>query len=299
MSIRARLGAFTLERELGRGGMGVVWLGAHAGTGERVAIKAVTSAKGERFHDAFEREVQAVAGLFHPGIVSVYEQGVVTPDASGVTRGAFPEGSPFLVMEYAALGDLTELESPAWAHAREVLIEILEALAHAHARGIVHLDLKPENVLIQREGERGARVKLTDFGLAFASSDRRSDAHIHSSGIVGTPAYMSPEQYEGRWRDYGPWTDLYALGCVAYELVSGRLPFTSKSVIGLANAHMNKAVPGLTPRFDVPDGVDAWLKTLLEKRPEARYATASDALHALLELSGRERTTLTLSLIHI
>jgi serine/threonine protein kinase/tetratricopeptide (TPR) repeat protein len=292
-STGAELGAFRLERELGRGGMGVVWRGAHVGTGAPVAIKAATGARNDRFAEAFEREVQSVAGLDHPGIVSVYDQGRVTPAVEAATRGALPAGSPYLVMELAELGDLSGLESPGWSHVRQILVELLEAMAHAHARGLVHLDLKPENVLVQRVGARGACVKISDFGLAFASADRRSQDHVHASGLIGTPAYMSPEQFEGRWRDYGPWTDLYALGCLAYELVEGRLPFASKSLIGLANAHMHQDVPRLDPRFEVPAELEAWIRALLAKPIEARFASSADALHALLELAGRARAPLT------
>ncbi len=289
----ADLGAFRLERELGRGGMGIVWRGAHVNTGTPVAIKAATGPQNDRFVEAFEREVQSVAGLEHPGIVAVYEQGRITQAVEHATRGALPAGSPYLVMELAGLGDLSGLESPAWSHVRQILIELLEAMAHAHARGLVHLDLKPENVLVQRVGERGACVKISDFGLAFASSDRRSEDHAHTSGLIGTPAYMSPEQYEGRWRDYGPWTDLYALGCIAYEIVEGTLPFFSKSIIGLANAHMNQDIPRLDPLFEVPPELESWIRTLLAKPIDARFESSADALHALLAFSGHVRTPLT------
>jgi tetratricopeptide (TPR) repeat protein len=245
--------------------MGEVWLGRHRETQEPVAVKIVPPG---RHAVLFRREVEAVAALDHPNIIGVYDHGLVD-GVSGLAQGA-----PYLVMERAR-GSLVDVGAPnSWDEVRQVLTQILAGLAHAHAHGVVHRDLKPGNVLLcARDFSRG--VKLADFGIAVA---------MHEAGttwVTGTPQYMAPEQFAGAWRDQGPWTDLYALGCMAWELVSGSPLFTATSVELLRQAHQSQPVPMLVPRMSVPAGFDEWLRALLVKDPRARADHAADVAEAL------------------
>src|SRR5262249_40258905 len=128
-------------------------------------------------------------------------------------------------------------------------------------------DLKPANVLLGKTGE----VKLTDFGLAHALELESVPSDPWQTQGVGTPGYMSPEQIRRRWRDYGPWTDLYALGCLAFEMVSGKLPFGRTPGQETLKAHLHKDVPPLEPKIGVPDHLELWIRRLLEKDPLARF----------------------------
>ncbi len=281
------LGPFRLTHRLGRGGMGEVWGGRHGADGTPVALKVITDAAADdpAWRSAFRNEVRAVAGLDHPGIVQVYDFGQVDAAAEAASRAALRAGSPYLVMELLDGGPLRVGHSVTdWARCREVLQSLLAALAHAHARGVVHRDLKPDNVLFTAAD---GRLKLTDFGVAHATvradgTQEAVEAAIEST--VGTPGYMAPEQIRGRWRDQGPWTDLYAVGCLAFELVCGRTPYARDRPLATVMAHLGEPIPGLTPRFPVPDGFETWVRGLLAKNPAARTRRAADAawiLHAL------------------
>ncbi len=298
-----RLGPFVLGEQLGRGGMGVVYRGTHAGSGTDVAVKVMT---GERASDAsyqaaFRNEVRAVAGLDHPGVVMVLDLGAVDDAAAEASGGALVSGSPWMAMELATLGTLHDIERPLpWPRLRQVLLGLLDALGHAHSRGLVHRDLKPPNILLGCAGDRTAAgpdgdgswdgtVRLTDFGLAHAGEEKSSATNTELV-TAGTPHYMAPEQFQGHWRDYGPWTDLYALGCLAWEFALGRLPFRGDNIVSLAFAH----TLGERPLWDeerakqLPPGLGAWIRRLIEREPSARFQRAADAAWALTRLEVPE-----------
>jgi serine/threonine protein kinase/tetratricopeptide (TPR) repeat protein len=289
-----RLGQFDLVSPIAKGGMGEVWEAVHIHQDIPVAIKVLTAqrARDPAFQADFRSEVAAVARLNHPGAVMVFDYGQVDADAERASRGTLIAGGPYLVMELVDGGSLNPAAAPhRWPTVRHILLSLLDALAHAHARGLVHRDLKPENVLIDLGSSSLPRIKLTDFGIAHAL-DRHSRTEAAGWGaetlIVGTPMYMSPEQVNGQWRDYGPWTDLYALGCMAYELVTGHVPFEGSTFMELAVAHLGTPAPDLEPAYPVPHGYEQWVHHLLEKNPRHRFRRASDAAWALanLELEG-------------
>ena len=287
MTIHA--GKFELLEVLGAGAMGEVWRAVHTGSGVVVAVKVMTRshARDPAFVAQFWTEVRAMAGLDHPGVITVFDAGELgkgTParvgeptDDDGVTVG-----SPYLAMEFAPGGALREqVGGRDWPTLRQSLLDILDGLAHAHARGVIHRDLKPDNVLVTGEGAT-RQLKLTDFGIAHVMW--RGDRSGNREASTGTPDYMAPEQIEGRWRDYGPWTDLYALGCVAFELATGSSPYSGTSFWQIAFKHLRETPPELHARFPVPDGFAEWVSRLLNKPAAARFVRAADAAWALRQL---------------
>ena len=276
------VGPFDLETRIGRGGMGEVWLATHVDGGEddpAVAVKVLTDrgARDPQYLQAFKNEVRLAAGLDHPHILLVHDYGEISPEAEKRSRGALKAGSPWLAMELADGGAVGATAQLSWRELRWVLLCVLDALAHAHARGVVHRDIKPENVLLSEGG-----IKVSDFGLAQTVEHlgEAELAHHHA----GTPHYMAPEQIEGRWRDWGPWTDLYGLGCLAWTLASGAPPFAAQGLGGAIDAHLSAEPPSLEPNIGVPEGFEAWLRKLLSKDPFQRYRRAADATWALLSL---------------
>jgi len=260
--------------------MGEVWSGIHRPSGTQVAVKVLggIGARNRHFLAAFRNEIRATAGLDHPSIVRVLDRGEIPASTAQATDGRMQPDSPFLVMEYVGGGPLKRLcGTLSWWEIRQVLTHLLDALAHAHARGLIHRDIKPENVLLTKDR---TEVKLTDFGLAHAVG--RSGTGERERGLVGTPRYMPPEQCRGEWRDYGPWTDFYALGCLGYALAAGHPPFHDiTSHWEIVRAQSTRPPPPLDPRVLVPEGFEAWLLRLMAKDPADRFRRASEAAAAL------------------
>ena len=283
------VGPFELTGVLGRGGMGEVWSGVHRELGEPVAVKVLTSnrARDPDFIDAFAGEVRAVAALDHPRVVRVHDYGRIPAGADEATEGQLVQGSPWLAMELVPGGSLSDHLARgwmSWGQQRGVLLGLLEALAHAHARGLVHRDLKPGNVLLGDPGRPGETLALADFGLAQAGEERELSGQTEQA--TGTPHFMAPEQFEGHWRDYGPWTDLYALGCVAFRMATGALPFVGESLYTVAFAHLTGARQAWEPRTPVPVGLEGWIDRLLRRAPGERFQRAADAAWALEQMDG-------------
>ena len=283
-------GPFDLETSIGSGGMGQVWRGVHRRQRVQVAVKFLSGerSRDERFLSAFRQEVRAVAGLEHPSVVLVLDYGIVNPAAAEGSNGALMAGNPYLVMELVDGGSLAELcGRMSWSEVKSVLMRMLDALAHAHARGTIHRDIKPANVL--RIASTGV-IKITDFGLSHVMGRFGSERHALEDGVfnlMGTPSFMAPEQIRGDLRAIGPWTDLYALGCTAYALVSGHSPFgrqRTDSLEDIIRAHLDDPVPPLDPSRSVPAGFEGWVRTLLEKDPAHRFRTAADAAWSLAQL---------------
>lgn len=282
------LGALDLDRVFARGGMGDIWSAVHRETGLPVAVKVLGRGLPDQIAalSSFGKEIRAVAALDHPGIVMVLDQGTVTDGESRASGGRLIAGSPYLVMERASGGDLHALRrSMSWSDLKRLLLVLLDALAHAHARDVIHLDIKPGNVIRCTPEDIRPGWKLTDFGIALLHpwTDRW---HLEEEMIVGSPSYMAPEQAQGEWRSYGPWTDLYSLACLAWVCATGQPVFTSKNVALLAMAHVEQEPPEFLTSLDVPDGFEGWLRRLLCKAPADRYSCAADAARALEALGA-------------
>jgi tetratricopeptide (TPR) repeat protein len=188
-------------------------------------------------------------------------------------------GSPYMVMEYLEEGTLHSLHGKCeWEQARGLLIMLLEALSHAHARGVLHRDLKPANVLLRNQGTEAV---LTDFGLVFPLSSE--DDENYEDTLLGTPSAMAPEQVLKAWRDFGPWTDLYGLGCLTYLLLGNHSVYKAETLEDWLEAHCYQPPQALRNKVALPQGVFGWLEKLLAKNPYERFSTASDALVALLQ----------------
>jgi eukaryotic-like serine/threonine-protein kinase len=280
------LGPFRLHGIVGSGAMGRVWSGVHRARGVPVAVKVVVApgTGTRRFTLAFRNEVRQVAKLDHPHVVKVLDHGEADEAAEAQSGGRIDAGAPWFAMEYASGGALSQhLSSPVgWPAVLDTLRALLCGLAHAHARGVLHRDLSPRNVLLAGPADPRPGVKLADFGLA--RGELTSDTLVDG----GTPQYMSPEQFEGRTRSQGPWSDLYALGCVAWEIVTGSPPFVGRTARDLQRLHASAPVPPMVPRLDVPEGLEPWLLRLLCKAPADRYRFAADALRGLAALGSAE-----------
>jgi serine/threonine protein kinase len=278
-------GRYQVRRELGRGGMGMVYLCRDLVLDERVALK-LFGRPGEttRPEDAwwFQEEARALAGLNHPTIVRARD------------FGALADGTPYLVMDAAPGRSLHEWIYLAqhdgllpWPIVWSCTEQILAGLAHGHARGVIHGDLKPSNVLldIPPEGDE-CRAYILDLGLAWLIQDRidhRLDGSTEAEPTVrygaGTPGWMAPEQIRYATPHIGPATDLYALGCILFALLSNREPYTGTNE-ELLNQHRNAPVPepGVPP--GAPEEVGEFCKRLMAKRPWHRFAYAGDARRA-------------------
>ncbi len=264
------IGPWLLLEPLGQGGMGVVWKVRHIHSGLMGALK-VRLLKPSRLGLSGWREVDALARLDHPNIIAIYDQGLV-PDVSA---------APYYVMALAqaSLKQVMETRALGWPEVHAVLEATTRALCHLHAFGLLHRDVKPDNVLLMGHEVTRANVRLADFGLVAAAD----------SGAGGTPRFMAPEQHRGQPGSLGPWTDLYALGLLGWLLVSGRLPVEGAENADratLALAHELEGPPRLEPRFEVPAGLEPLLRRLLAKPPEARPYCAATVLAELRALDG-------------
>jgi eukaryotic-like serine/threonine-protein kinase len=263
-------GRYRIQRKLGAGGMADVYLAEDQELGRRVAIKILNSRHGndDQFIERFRREAKNAAALNHPNIVSIYDRGEA-------------EDTYYIAMEFLDGRTLKELIVSRGAAPINVTVEyarqILSALRFAHRHGIVHRDIKPHNVLVDAEG----RVKVTDFGIARAGTSQMTE----TGSIVGTAQYLSPEQARGGEVD--PRSDLYSLGIVLYELLTGKTPFDGETPVEIAMKHLSTTPkPPSKLRPDIPRELDMVVLRALAKNPDDRYQTA-DEMEADLERVAR------------
>ena len=260
----ALLGTYRIESLIGRGGMGAVYLATDTRLDRRVALKVLSPelAEDEAFRDRFVVESRTAASLDHPNIVPVYEAGEI-------------DGRLFIAMRYVEGHDLSDLLTRRGALPVALAVRILVALAAAldaaHAKGLVHRDVKPGNVLLTGPDDE-PHVYLTDFGL----SKRVGEQSLTRAGqIVGSIHYVAPEQVEGRQVDAR--TDVYSLGCLAFEVLSGTAPFQRESEMATLMAHVQDPPPSLLPlRPELPEALDAAVAQAMAKDPATRFATAGE-----------------------
>ena len=268
--IGERLGSYQITARLGAGGMGEVWLGTHVLIGSSAAIKVLRPACSEsksivqRFFD----EARAATRIDHPSIVTVYDFG-------------WHEGRAYLVMELLrgetlaqAIAQAGRLEAP---RALRILRQCATAMAAAHAAGIVHRDLKPDNIYLVPDPLVGERVKILDFGIAkLVGDDHGTHARTQTGMIMGTPAYMSPEQCRGAGGvDHR--TDVYALGCVLFHMLTGRPPFIGATPGDLIASHLTVAAPAVSAvAAEGSAAIDALTARCLAKDVDARIGTMAE-----------------------
>ncbi len=264
--------SYELDREIGRGGMGIVYLARDRRLKRQVAIKVLPPELGFRseIRTRFLREAETAAQLSHPNIVPIYS--VDERDGMVYFVMAYVDGENVAVRLHR-VGALDVDE------ARRILLEVAHALSYAHERGVIHRDIKPDNILLQRED---GRAMVTDFGIARAVSDG-ADARLTATGMaIGTPAYMSPEQSSGE-REIDGRSDLYSLGVVGYQMLCGELPFEATSTPALLVKHLSeRPEPVQERRADIPPDLGRAVMLLLEKDPANRFPSAA-ALAAALE----------------
>ena len=273
------LGPFDLIKPIGKGSVGVVWEGIHRDQSLPVAVKILTAvgAQDETFRQGFANEVRAVARLHHPSIIRLLDYGVTDDALFEASEGQIASGSQFYAMELASGGTLPKPKAPLpWLQMRYLLLELLDALAHAHARDVIHRDIKPGNILLMRDDVQ-SRVMLTDFGIAKAFGTKESP----DGTVAGTPRYMAPEQILNQVRDQGPWTDLYSLGCLAYLFATGRRIFAKVSGTDVLRCQLNEEPEPVNGRH-LPEGFQGWLSKMLAKKVTDRFEYAAEAAWELV-----------------
>ncbi|MFG2399466.1 serine/threonine-protein kinase [Streptomyces lydicus] len=268
-------GRYELSALLGQGGMGQVWIGYDRRLDRRVGVKLLRPDRvagtpdGEEMRRRFVRECRVTAQVDHPGLVTVHDAGSDDEDL-------------YLVMQYVEGADLSdhlaEHDPYPWPWAVSVAAQLCAVLASVHAVPIVHRDLKPRNVMIRPDGS----LVVLDLGIASAL-DTDTTRLTHTGSPIGSPAYMAPEQAMGG--AVGPHTDLYALGVLLHELLSGEVPFAGSTALGVLHRHLHEEpVPVRHLRPDVPEALEALVLHLLRKGPEARPADAQEVYQALAPL---------------
>src|SRR5262245_42493934 len=259
------LGPYRLLEQLGAGGMATVYKAYHAAMDRYVAIKVLPHhlAREPNFRARFQQAARVLARLAHRYTFPVYD-------------AAEEDGIPYLVMRYTDGGDLNNLIAKGLTAARaaELVAQVSEALGYAHRRGVIHRDVKPANVLIGRDGD----ALLADFGIAKIYEDT---LQLTGEGsMVGTPAYMAPEQLQGKSVDAR--TDIYALGVVLYQALTGECPFVAETPLAVAMMHLHNPLrPPSQLKQDIPESIERVILRAMAKNPADRFQTAEEMAEAL------------------
>jgi serine/threonine protein kinase len=265
MAIPEKIGRYIVKSELGRGGMATVYRCFDPSFNREVAIKVLPREMlhDPQFRSRFEREIKMVAALEHPVIVPVYDVGE-------------EDGQPYFVMRYmtgGSLSDLIEKGKTPIDDTAHIIEKIAQGLAYSHRKGIVHRDLKPDNILFDENGN----PFISDFGIAKLTE---SSGGLTGSGVIGTPAYMSPEQAQGGEIDGR--SDVYGLGVIVYQMLSGQQPYSADTPMGVVVKHITEPVPDILNLIpEVPADMDAIIKTAMAKDKTKRYESTIDLAKAL------------------
>jgi serine/threonine protein kinase len=274
----SEFGGYRIEGLLGRGGMSEVYRASNPRLGNTIALKLLTRELGndDVFRARFVRESQVAASLNHPNVIPIFDAGE-------------EDGLPYIAMRYVDGPDLEDLlakEGPLSLEAAvSIVAQVGAALDSAHAKGLIHRDVKPANILIESSGEATPHIYLSDFGVAKHGGSRSG---LTSTGqFVGTVDYIAPEQIEGKAVNGS--TDIYSLACVLYQTLTGALPFDRDSDVGMIYAHLVEPPPRLSEkRPDLPAKLDTVLGAALSKRPEDRYQTCREFVAAVRNAAGLE-----------
>ncbi len=273
---------YTLLRILGKGGMGYVYEGEHNVLRKRVAIKVLSKqfCNNEELVERFVREARSSSKLQHENVIDVTDFGTT------------PHGSVFICMELLSgesLGDTIRKEGPmSWARAKPIVLQICRAMHVAHSKGVLHRDLKPDNCFRTKRGGNKDFIKVLDFGLAKVFGDDVSSSNnlTQAGSLFGTPEYMSPEQAQGLATDQR--TDVYAVGTVLYEVMTGRTPFVGENFMQILSSQVYDAPPRpfqVRPDADVSPELDKVIMKTLAKDPKRRYQTIRELASALAAVS--------------
>lgn len=271
-------GKYELTAQLGKGGMSVVYRARRVRIGDDVAVKILTGkfVKDDAALERFRREARAAAMLHHPNVITIHDFGETDDDLAPA----------FIVMEFVKGTPLRDLLSSERRFSVERAVRLMRAICAgvgaAHRQGVVHRDLKPENILVVAPDDdyEFESVRVVDFGLAQLLVDAE---HANKDAVVGTPFYMSPEQCMGEPLDTR--SDVYSLGAMFYEMVSGRRPFGAETVSGVISKHLYDAPPPLSASLALPRRISAAIMQALDKDPDARPQTATE-LARLLQYAG-------------
>ena len=279
------VGNYLVKQRVGEGGMGAVYLAEHPTIGKKVALKVLHAefATNPEVVDRFFQEARAVNSIGHPNIVDIVDYGVIQTGAKGSDQLVY------FIMEYLAGQTLAQTirgDSPLPPErALTIALQVADALAASHRAGIVHRDLKPENIILVQRGRDVDFVKLLDFGIAKLTTEGRSGNRTRTGLILGTPAYMSPEQCEGSAK-VDLRTDIYALGICLYEMLVGRVPFIGEGYGEILVQHITqKPIEPSRYRMMSPHIEQVVLKAL-EKRPDLRYPTMDEFIRAMADPVG-------------
>lgn len=265
-------GRYEVVREIGRGALGIVYKGKHRILDRTVAIKVLFGGVHNDFsaQERFKREAQATSQLSHPNVVTIFDFGIT------------PDQLPYIVMDYVNGETLqhliTRLGRLQSRRAVPIFIQICDGMAHAHSRGIIHRDLKPENVILTRDYANEETVKIVDFGIAKRFMDEGERKLTAEGQVVGTPAYMSPEQIMGA-RRIDARSDIYSMGCLMFTTLTGTLPISGANSVETMAKHVANEpmdVGAACPEAQIPIALQDLLMRCLKKFPEERPQSMMD-----------------------
>ena len=278
LSGQTLLGRYKITKRLGEGGMGTVYLCEHATIGKKFAVKVLSHefAHKEDLRERFLQEARAASMISQENVVEISD------------FGETPDGSVFFVMEFLKGEDLSDTVKDqgrlAWPRVKPIMLQICRALGAAHDAGIIHRDMKPENCYRIKRGKNDDFIKVLDFGIAKVTSEDESEGKglTRTGMIFGTPEYMSPEQAQGAKPDHR--VDVYAVGVIMYELLTGRVPFTADTFMGILTKHMfevPEAPSSVVPDADIPPEVEAIILKAMQKDRELRFSSMAEMAEAI------------------